>query len=103
MTLNRAEIRSLEEFSNATTRLEQELIPSTNRSIKCEEALREEALRESSLKIRLTLSVHKSFHKSRRGTVCNLFFFFLKKMITVVLTVLIIDSCIKNSCNIHPP
>ena len=76
MTLNRAEIRSLEEFSNATTRLEQELIPSTNRSIKCEEALREEALRESSLKIRLTLSVHKSFHKSRRGTVCNLFFFF---------------------------
>lgn len=32
--------------------------------MKCEETLREEALRESSPKIHLTLTVHKSFHKA---------------------------------------
>ena len=32
--------------------------------MKCEEALREEALCESSPKIRLTLTVHKSLHKA---------------------------------------
>ena len=32
--------------------------------MKCEEALREEALRESLLKICLTLSVHKSFYNA---------------------------------------
>ena len=38
-----------------------ELILSTDLSMKCEEALREEALRESSPNIRLTLAVRKSW------------------------------------------
>ena len=47
--------------------------------MKCEEALREEALRESSPKIRLTLTVSKHFTKQFTMFPLLIFFIFLPK------------------------